>query len=728
MNNNTLHLDSYNQLKKLRTALAIAQGMKLLAKLQQEAEDTVSHDQAQRVTYLTSLFSRIHRELFHDWKEQATVEHRPGTMINADNRKAFRQTIEALVLNGDNDHNKDSALFDNNGFVIQNDNIAERLSVFYQKMRRVRPFSYGNRITLDLFMIALANLPAFKAVYEQGIDFRRLERDDSMALHDQNSSLARITTAFQHALNPTNIKSLQNNPNEYGRWPENKKFVAGIPFLAHKTAEGIDCLVMINGGLVSLATVQREFNSTAHKELVSGKQLADYPFYQAEHGYLANTERLRDYGKTDIDGLSLGADGSAPLFCLDVNILTGLRAPAHIELLELIKQCAGNNALIFELANNIELKYKLIEAAGSDERAIRGVDIAYTQLARITQKLATAQQRIFAGKSRSEQAHLFMSMGGAGSGKTAVEEIATAQCGTNFVIASLDEFRKISELYQVLTAANHHSDDYIFVEPFANRLRSLIAEQARARQINILYDGTGIPYKPRYATIIEHFKKAGFNTQIIAVDAFLVKPEGRDDELPRSAVVTSVKARYEQSKRALPWVVTVDKHIRAPNSFLAALEHHALEKLSLFANDGERDCHYLVAESFYFNEEQIRALQRYQQANNLLHYFQQLVYEHDCSILRQLAQNNHDNITALLARNPAFAEYNLAYQIYSSTDNHRVLMIYNARRMADFIEKKQLNPNASGEKGLLHKPEALAFHVDPLAKEPWMTRLQDAPC
>ena len=44
--------------------------------------------------------------------------------------------------------------------------------------------------------------------------------------------------------------------------------------------------------------------------------------------------------------------------------------------------------------------------------------------------------------------------------------------------------------------------------------------------------------------------------------------------------------------------------------------------------------------------------------------------------------------------------------------------------MVDFIEKRQLNPNASGEEGLLHKSEALAFHIDPYSKDPWITKLQ----
>ncbi|MDD1617502.1 MAG: Zeta toxin family protein, partial [Methylococcaceae bacterium NSP1-2] len=209
-------------------------------------------------------------------------------------------------------------------------------------------------------------------------------------------------------------------------------------------------------------------------------------------------------------------------------------------------------------------------------------------------------------------------------------------------------------------------------------------------------------------------------------DAFLVKPEGREDELPRSAVINSVKTRYEQTGRALPWVVTVDKHIRAPASFLDALEHKSLEKLSLFANDGERDRHYLVAESFIFSDEEVDILQEQQRVGTLSQYLHFLSKQRHDSVLKNLAKDDVAKLDALINRNPLFDENNVAYQIYSSDNKNRVLVIYNARRLADFIEKRQLNPNASGEKGLLHKPEALSFHVDPSSKEPWMTRLQDS--
>jgi len=708
----------YEQLKKLRTALAISQAIKLSSTLQQETEGTVSHDQTKRVTYLTELFSRIHRELFQDWKDQATVNHRPGTMLDRDKRKEFRVTIESLVL--ESEHNTETAIFDNNGFVISTANIAERLAVFYKKMRAIRPFSYGNRITLDFFMTVLAKLPAMKSVYEHGIDFRRIDDKDSVALHNEFSQLREITTAFENALNPIHCKSLQNKANAYGVWPEHKQFVHGIPFLSHTTTEGVLCLVAVNGGLVPMSRID-EYLSLA------GKHLADYPLCEAENmlGYLPGTESIRRNEAYEIDGISIGANGAAPLFCLDINILTGLRSPAHTEVLQLLKQCEGEQAVIFDLVNNERLKNRMLSVAEYDNRLMRAVEIAYERLNKIIKKLNAAKDNVFEGKLPVHHPKLFMAMGGAGVGKSGVEATARVHCLDNFVIASLDEFRKESDLYKVLTAANHHSDDYVYVEPFANKLRDSVADHARTHHYNILYDGTGIPYQPRYSTIISKFQASGFYTQITAVDAFIIKPEGRDDELIRSNVITSVKARFEKSGRALPWVVTVDKHIRAPRSFLHALEDEGVDKISLFANDSEKNLNYLVAESFSLTEAEVKDLHHNQLRGTLYEHLKSYIIHHADSHLKSIANNNLAQLDNLIARIPNFNEANVAYQIYQRKNYNRVLLIYCAKRMVDFMEKRQLNPNASGEEGLLHKPEVLSFHVSPFAKDPWLTQLQN---
>lgn len=717
--NNSAHqaIPGAGQLKKLRNALAIIHCRRLLSTFQKEAEGTISHDQAKRVTYLTELFSRIHREIFQDWKEQAVTSDRPGAMFVADKRKRFREAIESLVLN--EDQHKDTALFDNNGFVIQKGNIAVRLARFYYKMRTIKPFGYGNRLTLDFFMIALSSLPAFSSVYEQGVDFRRLDSYDTHVLHDYNSSLDDLIVAFVHAMDPTRTHSLSNVANGYGKWPEQKFFVFGMPFLRHQTSEGVDCLVTVNGGLVPLPSIREEL-------MTLGTHFADYPLELSGHviGYLPGTESLR--GKSDIDGISIGPAGEAPLFCLDLNILTGLRSPSHTEFVELLKECAGEKTPVFTLANNPELRDRLIMAADGDHRLRRGVEIAYERLSRIASKLDRTKESIFRDKIPAETPKLFLCMGGAGAGKTAVEEIARAECGDNFVIASLDEFRKQSDLYVVLTAANHHSDDYIYVEPFANTLRDWVSSQAQQERVNLLYDGTSIPYNPRYSGIVEAFKLTGFETFIAAVDAFIVKPRGREEELPRVAAIGSVKDRFDRTGRALPWVVAVDKHIRAPGAFLDALEHEALDKLSLFANDGEMDRHYLVAETFEFTTDEIRELQERQRAAELADYLRGLMISRQDSTLRHLAQGSADRLNALMARIPSWNESNVAYLAYSREAHHRVLVIYSARRMVDFLEKGQLNPNASGEVGLLHKHASLAFHVDPRSKEPWAIQLQDS--
>ena len=705
-----------SQLKKLRNALAVIHCRRLLSTFQKEAEGTISHDQAKRVTYLTELFSRIHREIFEDWKEQAITQDRPGTMARAGDRKRFRETIESLVLNGD--QNLDTAIFDNNGFVIKTANIDERLARFYFAMRSIKPFGYGNKLTLDFFIIALSNLPAFSSVYEEGIDFRRLDPRDADILHDSKSSLEAVCQAFSRAMDPARTHSLINDPNGYGVWPEQKTFVFGMPFLRHRTAEGLDCLVTVNGGLVPLSSLHED-------QIPLGVHFADYPLTLTEHviGYLPGTEGLR--GKKFIDGIPIGPNGEAPLFCLDVNILTGLRSPSHTEFVELLKQTQGEKTPIFDLANNAELRDQLLEAADGDARLQRGVEIAFDHLSTIASKLDCIKQAIFSGKAPEENPSLFLCMGGAGAGKTAVEEIARARCGENFVIASLDEFRKQSDLYQVMTAANHHSDDYIYVEPFANTLRDWVAAEARNRKISLLYDGTSIPYVPRYSGIVEAFKRSGFRTLIAGIDAFIVKPRGREEELPRVAAILSVKDRFERTGRALPWVVAVDKHIRAPGAFLDALQDPSLDKLSLFANDGKIDRHYLVAESFSFSSDEISEIQERQKEGRLADHFLDLIRTRESSTLRNLSDGDSVRLEELLARIPHWGEANVGYLLYSYRNAHRGLVIYSLRRMVDFLEKGQLNPNASGEDGLLHKHASLAFHIAPGSPEPWTIRLQD---
>ena len=80
-----------------------------------------------------------------------------------------------------------------------------------------------------------------------------------------------------------------------------------------------------------------------------------------------------------------------------------------------------------------------------------------------------------------------------------------------------------------------------------------------------------------------------------------------------------------------------------------------------------------------------------------------------------------------MAKNQNFNEDNVAYQIYETNGEKRVLAIYNTHRLIDFYQKSQLNQSASSQEGFLHKKEELGFLVDPSNGNPWQTKLQDEP-
>ncbi|MBY0406413.1 MAG: zeta toxin family protein, partial [Rickettsiales bacterium] len=334
-------------------------------------------------------------------------------------------------------------------------------------------------------------------------------------------------------MDSTRTPALKNKPNGYGKWEKHVEYISGIQFLSHEINKE-KYLVTVNGGLVPLKKIRPRLEAYLKTEGL----LADFPPVMnseldtsaGENGYLPGTEKLRQAGKTHIDGVKVTAD-AAPLMCLDLNILSGLRAPGHKIVMDMIGKCPagedGKKPTLFSLNRQPGLRdYLLSQIPPEDAKRRRMVEIAYETVNTVTQKMDEAKEGVFAGKHSVTNSKLFVSMGGAGSGKTAVEEMAKAQCGENFVVASLDEFRKKSDMYTLLTAAGHHGDDYVVVEPFANNLREWVATHARDNKINAMYDGTGVVYDPRYAKTVKEFKDAGFTTNVIAVDAPMEKAIG----------------------------------------------------------------------------------------------------------------------------------------------------------------------------------------------------------
>lgn len=683
------------RLENLRTALALNRGMELLSQITRSAEQTVEHDETRRVGYLLDLYLRIHTEMFQDWKDQNAA--RPGDIPSGASRDAVRQAVLQVLCGGNGAQaGTPAGLFDGNGYVIHHgrEALAEVLTQFYETMRAIRPFGYGNELTLDFFMVALGKLPAFQEVYPQGIDLRRLDAEDIRALHAPGRH-EEVKTAFIHALDPARTPALKNDPNGYGIWEKHVAYVSGIPFLSHQK-DGVAHLVTVNGGLVPLPAIREELEAFLKTDRLFA---ASPPIPHSRiSGYLPGTESLRAAGKTDIDGIAV-TDRAAPLFCLDAHILTGLRSPAHSTLLAMIEEAAGKGTPLFRLANNEEFRKELERRAAGDAHRLDILNVAHDRLSRITRKLNQAEAEIFMHKTPAEKPRLYISMGGAGAGKTAAGDMVRAECGTNFVEASLDEFRKRSDLYKVLTAANHHGDDYMVIEPFANSLREWVAATARHEKINVLYDGTGVTYQPRYADVVRNFKQAGFQTRVIGVD------------VPLEMAVERVKTRFEASKRALPWIVVTGKHTRTPRSFVQAVEDTRLDKVALFANDGAPGQHFLVAESFVMRPDEVKAMKQAQRDGALHPYLASLITRREDSLLQTMAGHDAEKLKALLAKNPQFSEDNVSFTVYPGPEKSRVLAVYHTERYTELMKKGLMNPHASHVDGLRHTPATLPFYL-----------------
>jgi len=731
-------LTKEDQLLKLRNAQAIIAGMKKLEEVTNEQDKLAVLKKLNhaRADGLRTLYTDIHHDIFKNWDDQAVINSdKQGEEVDDANKKLIlRENINSLIWS---EENKDTAIYDNNGFVIGNFkkhsevDIAERLAKFYAKMRQNDVFHYGNRMTLDLFMSAIGNSKDFVANYPAGIDFRRLDQEDAQALHADNSNIEAITKAFKNALDPLRSKILGNEPNGFPAIDSKRETVGGFDFLSYQHEIHGKCLVTANGGLVKLADIKNDLE----REIATGKHIAklDYSFLANKFfrksriiDYLPNTENLRN--KEDIDGIKI-KDGVAPFICLNANTLTGLTPNDHKEFTDLLEENGIKH--IIDLAGKESLKGKLFEAAEDNQRLKTSIEIAYDQIGKVKEKFNASSEKIFAGKTPVKYGvtpEFVMSMGGSGAGKTTVEDIIKAKCGDNFVTASLDDFRKYSDLYKVHLAAGHHGDDYELIEPFANGLREFAKEEAREKRYNVLYDGSAAPYSPRYAKITKDFADKDYNTQVVAVDGFLAKPENRP-ELTRGTIIEGVKKRLESDGRILPWAVTTEKHILVPDAFLKALSHQGTGKISLFANDGELGSGYLVAESFSAKAKDvpIYILQRYQEHGKLAKYFSDLVRSDKNSVLHCLADGNPEKIDELMAKNKNFNEENVAYQVYEAGGEKRVLAIYNTHRLIDFYQKAQLNQSASSPEGFLHKKDGLEFIVDPNSEKPWQTKLQDEP-
>lgn len=748
----------YNNPLRLINTIAAIRGMELMDKIVTEAKNTVEHDESKRVTYFTELFFRIHRDLFRGAEHQAGPQdnegmrfHRPGELPTPHIQQAFRKAMREFVSRNGNENGHENGngngahitdrLFDANGMVnrLPLQKAAAELATLYTKIRNLDDgkgvFKYGNMLTLNFFMAALGKLPAFQEVYPAGIDFRRLDTADLAAFNNPRADEAALQTAFEHALDFTKTHGLDNSPHKENRlqpWPKSMTHVAEVPFLSyeHTDTEGkkVKCLVTVNGGLIPLEKIEKELEN----HIYSNKMTAEFRHISTRDiiGHLPGTEALREPGKNIIDGIEITRD-AAPLVCLDANILTGLRPLRHTDVLNLIQQYneqEGKKHTLFHLNRSSTNDHKakgfedaLVKLAGEDERLASAVRIAAKHINNVTKQIDREKDR-FLGDVKpvpsGQKPQLFISMGGGGSGKTAVEEIAQAHCGGNYVVASLDKFRDSSDIYKLLRAAGHHGDDYSVVEPFASKMRDWVADAARERNMNLLYDGTGAVFETRYSTIAKAFNEKGYETRVCGVDTHL--PTAMD----------RVEGRFKSDERALPWLVVGGKHTRTPKSQMQAEASPFVGHLCFFSNDGAKGTHHLILETFTITPQELEQIKNLKRNGGLAEHFKTMMKTRPDSTLRALSTKDGKLDAAALEahinRIPHFTDANTAYTLHRIGHSYRLTAIYDESRYISLLEKAMLNPHAADKEGIFHKPAELAFHISEPGKadeqKPWVMR------
>jgi gluconate kinase/fido (protein-threonine AMPylation protein) len=663
-------------------------------------------------TELETAFQTIHRTLFSDG-----ITDMGAAPQQHEKSKALHRAIEDI-------------LFAPNGLLHTNSNYAKTLhkealagifAHFYEAVHKIKPYDFGNKLTLDVFLTALTHTDAYKNTNPSfQIDFRRLDASNLAVFHNAHATHDDLKRAFMQALDPS-VEIQRPLPNadtsvNYPSLPEQKVRIGTANFLSHEMNGG-KYLVTVNGELVPL----EKYQPLLEKHLYENNMLSEFPPVNPKDivGHLKGTEFLHD--KPLIDGIPQHS-----LLCLDINIMSGLRAPSHQEVLNLIAQKHPQNPTITALnrpAADTRSKEEFLSAllgTIDDPLLKKKVSVAYDHVNANVKRLdELVEEKLRDIKKPNGTPKFCITQGGSGSGKSLVKGIFTDQCGAekNFIETSLDEYRKDSDIYKVLQAANHHADDYKVVAPFGNALRDWVAEEAKKRGLNVLYDCSGVEYKGRYDTLVKGFKKQGYDTQMVSVEASLHN------------AIDRLMHRYHKDGRAMPWHLMIEKHVNMPLSFMDAVRDKNLDKVSLIADDGNKQSRYLIAETFKMPSTEVGVLKA-QKKNGLGAAIGGMLQRADSlfGVLSKAVNEQADPVDL----NPAKGDENQSFFAYDSNqaNEKRVLAVYNVGRMAGMAEKGLLNPHAASPQNLLHTPENMPFYMPRAAdghEGAWKLRLLNQP-
>lgn len=519
------------------------------------------------------------------------------------------------------------------------------LANFYYEFMCAKPFSYGNSLTVRIFICHLARY------VNLNFDFRVLTNREVSELNS-NKSLSSITRLFEKAINTKYSTKYIKIRHKWPEWPNASFEMDGESFLCFKDKY----LVAIDGSL---------FPVKNFKELEA-------------NNYYINTLKYKkrifpETLKKTIDGIPIDPR-KVPLINLKQDILTGLHVENELPIL--ISTIHKKNISMLELPERLS-------EIGSNTNSCMIANKAAHRLLHTRKVIKQIARYAFIGKQPTPEHSFFITMGGSGSGKGLLKNIALEASDNNLVEASLDKSRYFSFIYKLLIACEHHSDDYKIIAQFAYVLRDTILNYALTEGYNLLFDGSGIPYKGRYEHLVEIFKNSGFKTHVLVAETPFYHPNSKNRGIDSYHKIIN-RFRYSKDHRALPWKVAIEKHVGQPRSQLEAAADIHTDNFLIIDTLPKKEKTYILAFTKVVNKPTLSSLLKYKTKPQ--HLFEFL----DKNMLLPTKGSNNINYGIL--------DFIITTKL--SEEEYKVLIITNRVRFLESLKKCLLNTESKGKEDI----------------------------
>jgi hypothetical protein len=535
--------------------------------------------------------------------------------------------------------------------------VCKALSTLFTVLNEMNIFSFGNNITVRKFMHDLSIYLTKLGILPQPIDFR-LADEELYELKDLDLALE-----FKRIVMSSGLPEFKCDFESWPLLPDASIKIGQFRYLTYED----NFLVTLNGGLIEIETA----GITLERSLKKRGNPNDFTVNRsATQGYLFNNSKPI----STLDGLTFGDE--VPLMCLDVDHLTGMVM----------------NAKFYDLLHKLNVrKLSVLDIPEIDGFKTLIDDKVRARVQRLRGYINIVKRRFFKDKKPAVGiAKFFLSQGGVGSGKSSLESYINNDTRGNHVTASIDKARGCSKLLDFYVKCSHHSDDYKALSLFSHCLVEEITKEVCQGNYHYFKDSSGIPFGKSNIDSVASFKEAAYETSIYSAFAPLfVEKDRKDLDKP---VHMRILKRYQKRHRAVPWQIVIMKHIGHPAAFFDAIKCQDLDNLIIYDAARKKGETKLLAYMKAVTKEDIEELRRARSISK----------GHLLKELLELSIVDEDDIPKefVLKRLDFLECAELGHKF-------RILIVFDMVKFIDFIQKGNLNEDATGY-------DELVFNSNPI--------------